>query len=374
MSDPNGWVLNPPTKIVKIHSLTQQAQLNGQTAIVVGYLEDSRRYVVVLTSSPQQRQVSLRAENLSSCGWYDSAKAQYEMVTQNPQVRQQVITMWNDQVRPRLPPPIRQSSPQTLAVGIGVVLVVSMYLLGLSRTMLWISFAIMAAIVVGPILGGSPRDVATRLVPRTQHLLRQSGVPLIATRVAGNSHATLALIVAVVAVFVSGMIPPSSRSSASSPPMIPPHTTVSPGPQHDREHYYYKLGFDDAVSKHPFGHSLALESKKMAPTERKALDETTLDLSTNSEFADDRSRHDPPSYYGSPPPPVARPPRWGRLGVGNVLSMGFTLNTLYGLGLGGGAGSSSWTFSTFRQNLSQMPPWRMGLLGLSVYRVASIFL
>jgi hypothetical protein len=150
--------------------------------------------------------------------------------------------------------------------------------------------------------------------------------------------------------------------------VLQPAGSASALSQDERERYY-RLGFDDATAKRPFGHSLARIEPE--PAAQRVLDETTLDLSAETPGGD------PPPYYGSPPPRSQNSssrfrPR-AKLGIGNVLTIGFTLNTLYQLGLAGGAGGP-WSLAAFRQNLSQMPPWRMGLLGLSIYRVASIFL
>jgi hypothetical protein len=400
MSDPNGWVTNPPTKFVKIHGLTSQPALNGQLGVVVHYLEDSRRYVVVLTrSSPdpqqqppqqqpqRQRQVSLKGENLAACGMIDTARAQFEILTNNPQVREQVAEVWSRQVRPNLPPPLRASSPRTLAAAAAAIVLLSAYGLGPSRTVLWISFAALAGMLVVPILstaaanGGGPAGAARRVVPRAQELLGRSGLPL-ASRVASSPYATGALLVAAVALFANGMLPsaPSPSSGIGRrwfSPSAPASVSTSPLPatQREREHLY-KLGFDDALAKHPYGHSLpqAAVADEKAPPER-TIDETTLDLST-SEFGGSADRRppppteNPPPYYGSAPP--ARHRKGRRFGMGDLLTLGFAGNTAYKLGVEGGT-DGRWTFASFRHNLSHLPPWRLGLLGLSAYRVASIF-
>jgi hypothetical protein len=360
MSDPNGWVLNPPTKFVTIHSLTSQAALNGQTAVVVGYVEDSRRYIVVPTVD-QKRQVSLRADNLAPCGWLDTAKAQYQMLTENPMVRQQVGAAWDGQIKPRLPAALR--SPRRLAAVVATALLLLVYLLGVSRTMLAISFAILCGMVLGPVVRQTtnPRDVARRVVPHAQELLRQSGIPL-AARVAASPYSTGAVLAVFVAIFVSGMIPPTNNSRASGAP-APTWQGASP---HEREHYY-KLGFDDATAQRDFGESL--KSAVPSVPERK-LDETTLDLSSSStsslnDYAAAGRPNNPPSYYGSPPPPSRRKKM---LGIGNVASIGFTGNQLYQMGM---SPDGRWSFDALYRNVSLLPPWRMGLLGLSVYRIVS---
>jgi hypothetical protein len=187
--------------------------------------------------------------------------------------------------------------------------------------------------------------------------------------VAGSYYGTAALLLAAAAVFVNGMVLPRSPYRASiEAPVLQPAGSASALSQEERERYY-RLGFDDAAAERPFGHSLARIEPKSAA--EKVLDETTLDLTAAPPGGD------PPPYYGSPPPRSQNSssrfrPR-AKLGIGNVLTIGFTVNTLYQLGLAGGPGGP-WSFAAFRQNLSQLPPWRMGLLGLSIYRVASIFL
>jgi hypothetical protein len=378
MSDPNGWVLNPPTKFVTIHSLTSQAALNGQTAVVVGYLDDSRRYVVVPTLD-QKRQVSLRADNLTPCGWLGSAKAQYQMLAENPVVRQQVVEVWDRQVKPKLPPVLQ--SPRRLAAAAAAVLLALVYLLGLSRTMLAISFVVMSAMVLGPILRQTtnPRDVARRVVPKAQELLRQSGLPL-AARAASSPYSTGAVLAVFVALFVSGMIPPSNGGGGgaaagpapwTSSGWFPPSSTPIAS-QHEREHYY-KLGFDDATAHRAFGESLppATEPPAAAAEAERKLDETTLDLSsTVNEYAA-AGRPSAPSYFGSSPPPPLR--RKKMLGIGNVASIGFTGQALYRMGMSSG-GDGRWSIATLYRNLALLPPWRMALLGLSVYRIASALL
>ena len=376
MSDPNGWVLNPPSKFVKIHSLTSQAALNGQTAVVVGYLDDSRRYVVVPTLD-QKRQVSLRADNLAPCGWLESAKAQYQMLVENPVVRQQVVEAWDRQVKPKLPAVLQ--SPRRLAAAAAASLLALVFLLGLSRTMLAISFVIMSAMVLGPILRQTtnPRDVARRVVPQTQELLRQSGFPL-AARAASSPYSTGAVLAVFVALFVSGMVPPSNGggggAAAGPAPWTPsrwfPSSSTPITSQHEREHYY-KLGFDDAAAHRAFGESLPAATEPPAvPAERKLV-ETTLDLSSSVNEYAAAGRPNAPSYFGSSPPPPRR--RKKMLGIGNVASIGFTGQALYQMGMSSG-GDGRWSIGTLYRNLSMLPPWRMALLGLSVYRIASALL
>lgn len=388
-NDPRGWVQSPPTTFVQVVH-TSQAALNHQFALVVAYEASKDRYIVVLTET--QRQLALKPDNLQVCSKLEQFRAQYQMIRNSPEIQHQLRAVWG-QVQ-RVAPFLR--TPQQLFVGVGAILLVSFYLLGFSRTLLWLSFAAMVALVVGPIYTSNVRELLWIRIPnRLKVLLRQSQWPF-ANYIADRDYLLAGLVAVVLAVFVSGMLPrnatnatasasadpsswmsrylsPSSSSIATSPTTAIPRTAL------DREQQnLYKLGFDDATNLLPFGHSLKLEAAAGTgmPLPPRTLDETTLDLETSATTGGPASYNKYPDSGTSPVPPPTprhssrRASRQQLFSIPNLMTLAYTGNTLYQLGLVPGT-NDTWNFHVFQRNIAVLPPWKLGLMALSLYRVVS---
>jgi len=485
-----------PTTFVKISGVTSRSELNGRIGLVLAYARDRGRYVVVLapsgdsdssdpasSSDPQrQPQVALKPENLAKAGYVDAATAQYRLL-----------------IRPQLGPAlqaIRQKTgirkPEYLAAIIVAVLVLLVYLLGFSRTLLLLSFAMLTYLIVwGPDLDPStaaPRgsSLRQRSVHRIRAVLRQSGYPM-AGRIADNDWLLGGVVLLAVYIFLSGMFPPELRARlyarlassgllprtlteyfpAGSGATIPSTTaggggagsatlsvlskwwrstpfkqpTTAPGaavvPAIQQE-YYYRLGFDDALQQRSFGHSLrkkgeeeddggaegtdsrmaikpnaealpAEEEEKGTKFSHKNLlfwkmknkndkkgsgDVDGVDAvrqeresaaggddAEDSTGADAGDEFDSPQPHrphrqvkedydewadASPPPPPAHA-KENLFTVSNVMSIVFLGRAAAELAYSPTDGT--WNWHRARENFREYPTWKLGFIGLAVYRL-----
>ena len=128
-NDPSGFVTTPPSTIVKIQGTTRD-DINGKLGIVVQYQEDRGRYLVHLTSN--QTVVSMKPDNLVKGSYVEQAQAYYEQLCKDPQV-QRILA----QMQRGLPPGV---TLKHAGMGFGAFLLVMVYLLGFSRTLMLVSF------------------------------------------------------------------------------------------------------------------------------------------------------------------------------------------------------------------------------------------
>ena len=96
MPDPNGWVTQPPSTLIKIQNIAAKPELNGQIAIAVGYLDDKQRYVVVRCTT--QEQLSLKVDNLVKANPLDSMRGQFQLLQNDPKIRQQVSQLYQTHI------------------------------------------------------------------------------------------------------------------------------------------------------------------------------------------------------------------------------------------------------------------------------------
>ena len=353
-SDPSGLVSNPPTTIVQIQG-TARDDINGKLGIVVQYNQDRGRYLVHLTAT--QATVAMKPDNLKKAGYMGMAQAQYEQLKNDPNVRRMIT----EATARFLPPGV---SLQKAGMGLVVVLVLLVLLLGFSRTLMLLSFGMMVLMVIGPDLVGPPGDggrMATivRNAPgRFQTIVRDQFPG--GSYIADKPYAVAGLAAMLVVFFVKSMMPPSAAAAAgASMPFFNsdnsgggtvPHRALLTRKTMEE---YYKFGFDDATAQKDFGTSLPAEVPASA-----------------AGVGDDPMMDDLPDY---PMPPL--PSNGGMFGkmlsISNAMSIMFLGRTVMELGKDA---DGSWQFALFRQNVTTLEPMKMGLLGLSVYRLVSAFL
>ena len=354
-SDPSGLVSNPPTTIVQIQG-TARDDINGKLGIVVQYNVDRGRYLVHLTAT--QATVAMKPDNLQKAGYLGMAQAQYEQLTNDPNVRRMIT----EATARFLPPGV---SLQKAGMGLAAVLVLLVFLLGFSRTLMLLSFGMMVVMMIGPDLVGAPGEggrMATvfRNAPgRFQTMVRDQFPG--GSYIADKPYAVTGLAALLVVFFLKSMMPPSAAAAASaSMPFFNsdsgggtvPHRSLLTRTTMEE---YYKLGFDDASAQKDFGTSLPAEVPVSAAGAGAGGDPMMDDL---------------PDY---PMPPL--PSNGGMFGkmlsISNAMSIMFLGRTVMELGKDA---DGSWQFALFRQNMTTLEPMKMGLLGLSVYRLVSAFL
>jgi len=343
-ADPLGFVTNPPSAVVKIQG-TARADINGKLGIVVQYATDRGRYLVHLTSS--QQIVAMKADNVVKANYFEMAKAQLEQIQNDEQVRRMLTT-----VSSRVPPGV---SLKHVGMAALVLVLVIVYLLGISRTMMLLSMIMVLGMVIGPdIIAGADRTTVLRNAPnRFQTLVREQFPG--GQYIADKPYATTALAAIMLVFFVKSMMPPAAAAAAKSGSMTgfdPSSSSSSSSTMPNRAltkatlEEYYKLGFDDATASNEYGTSLPEE---LPPQGVRGID--------NDDYADFSM---PPQSTGS---------MFGKVfSFTNAMSIMFIGRTIMEMGRNQ---DGAWDLQLLVANIRTMEPLKMGLLGLSVFRLVS---
>ncbi|GKY91423.1 hypothetical protein MPSEU_000114600 [Mayamaea pseudoterrestris] len=367
MSDPNNWVKNPPSTFVVIQNTSREA-LNNQMGIVVGFQSD--RYIIALTKTPRMEPKSFKSDNLRVASKIEQFKAQYELLTNDPNVQAQIQSALQ-QVKQ-----VTGLDAQYLAGLLVALLIASLWLLGISRTLMLISFLAMTGMVLVPayLETKSLRGALTKAPDQLAKVLRESNLPL-ATRIASNKMYMAMLVGFFVAFFVSAMLPKSVATAAvasgaghqrsltswitgtSSPSAS---TTASSISAVDLEKYY-KLGFDDATEQKAFGTSLpeaaaSATSMPIKPSGPHRVDHDEFDYASSSSD----------STYSTMPKMKSKSSLFS---ISNAMCVFAIFRTVNELGRDGPNGQID--LRRLWANIQVQPFWRLGLLGLSVYRLVS---
>ena len=207
--------------------------------------------------------------------------------------------------------------------------------------------------------------------------------------VADKPYAVALLAALLVVFFIKSMIPPSSSSTTSGNSIMSFFNTadastgssgggsgsnsMASNPPYRRNlltketmEEYYRLGFDDAIAQKEFGTALPAEVPGGGAGDSSTMSNTRMMM--DDELPD----------YPMPPPPRSSFSGGGLLGkmlnLSNAMSIMFLGRTIMELGKdGGGANGGSWQMTRFLQNVQTLEPLKLGLLGLSVYRLVSAF-
>lgn len=362
-SDPNGWVTQPPATMVKVVN-TSQERLNGKMGVALAFQQDRGRYVVLMTVS--QEQVSLKPENLVKGGWTEQLRAQYELMQNNPQVKEQISKTYR-QVQA-----FTGVKPEYVGGAALVVLVACIYWFGFSRSLMVISFFMMMGLVVLPDLqNGASRDQILRNAPMRFKAMVRQNVPYVGDRIA-NSNILTGLVLGVMIFFlVNALVGGTGSGGARPPPPVSPvvggmggttvpynMANVKPAPAVDRAMLedYYKMGFEDAQAGKDFGTSLPpppvhVETPKGAD-------------GVDSDFAWPGSDYVPPAQ--TKPSLLSKFTSWSTL-----VSLFLVGNTLYTCGRTAEGGFDP---QLMMVNVRMLDVWKQGMLAMSVFRLVSPFL
>lgn len=370
-SDPSGF-LNPPQQILKIIN-TARGDLNGKFGTAVSFSLDRNRYTIALpptnpvASSPQSQQptvVSLKSDNLVKATIAEkmkfkamAARQQAEMLYNDPHVRQQFQSAYNN-MESRLPPNVKLLH---VAYGLIALWVLSVYFFGFTRTMLALSFMAMPILISAPDLMSGNVDMKTviRNFPSRWRaaIVEMTGYTKLTDR---QGMAGFAVLCVLCFALLSSPSAPSKQSAVpASPPSslassgITTATTTAGSSTLSKFEEFYKLGFDDASSNHPFGHSLP--SPETATT-------TSSPAYTMEEDLD---------WAYQPPPPPPRKNIASKFSFSTMMAAFTLFRTAKDLALDQDGRPNLQVFIT---NAKTLDPMRMGLLGLSLYRLIHVFL
>jgi len=418
-NDPQGWVQQPPTVIVKIHNVTTRESLNGLLALVVSYDASRQRYLCLLCTNPtgsaatatattssqyyHHQPLSFKAEHLVKASYFEQMQGQYQLLRNDPTVQRHLRTVVQTLER------TTGLSLSYILSGALVLMLASLYWLGVSRTLLLLSAIMLLMMMLLPdVMAGRPlpsswRTFVWQRVPHSvAEWLRQTNVSLL-QRIANTPWMLRTFLIVMLVFFVVGMMPPRTTSAAvsssSSPP--PPSTWRSTTSSSSSStvsrsllEQAYQLGFDDAQANRPKFHStldhlLASSSSLLLSSSSSDLPDDSLVDGAGSSSAQKRTLGVSTEFGTNYDPEVVATPassssssfssrRRKVFSLGNLMPLLYVARTVYTLGENVGAGHGDWRnrwdWQLARANLSTLPPWHLGMLGLSVYRLVSALL
>ena len=351
-TDPLNILGNPPSTFVKVHG-TSRDDVNGLLGLAIQYNSERGRYMVQMAlpsaSTGHSNSMALKPENLQRASTFESCKARFWLLKNDPRLRQELTHYYNLVDNQYLPANIK---PEHAAGGLGILLLVAVYTLGFSRTMMLCSLTLLLAMLVGPDLvstsavGASNKlQLVVQNFPRRckefiDHSLPQSLKEKVTVT---NNVAAGIMIVLLLLSFKALITPTQSRA-----PPVPPSSSNggSSIPSRLSIEQAYKLGFQDANDGKEFGSSMYSSIDTETPYD--AMDPLFLE--------DD---YQPPQQKRS-----------GGFGLSQVLS----LFAIYRMVTELGGNPMDGTFSTQRliANAKATEPWRLGLFGLAVYNILKV--
>lgn len=342
-NDPSGFVTNPPSTIVKIQG-TARDDINGQLGIVVQFNTDRARYLVHMTSS--QNVVSMKPDNLVKANYLEQMQAQYQQACKDPQI-QRILT----QMQRGLPPGV---TIKHAGMGMAALMLVLIYLLGFSRTMMLVSFILLGGMMIAPdLIEGKDRQTVLRNIPMRFTSMVREQFPG-GSYIADKPYAVAGLGVFMVLFFVKSMMPVGAAATTGASVMAGGDDMPQPSRNLAQKSVeeYYKLGFEDATAQKEFGSSLP-DMMKTSPN---------TDINNNYDMMDDL-----PDY--PMPPPANNDGMLGKLfSMSSAMSMMYLGKTAIDLGKDAGGG---WRLDLFVNNLKTLESWKLGMICFSLYRFAS---
>jgi hypothetical protein len=348
-SDPSGFVQNPPSVIVKVQN-TSQESMNGQLGVVVQFNADRGRYLVHMATT--QQTIALKPENLVKGNMIDQAKAQYQMLTKDPRVRQEISKYYQLAVS-KLPPGVK---PEYAAGGVGLLFLLSIYFFGFTRMLMLLSLILMVGLIIGPDVfatdGSNPqfkwRVIAANFPSRCRAILEQS-VPMLRGKLSDKMAAGIVIFFLLVS--ARSIFLPSAPKPTGSIPAAAATAAATTNMESIEE--AYKFGFDDATSGKDFGTSLPKPTAAAAPSS-----------ATNNIYGDD-------DLQPIDMPRMMDQPWYSKIGLWQGMSIFNIGRTLLEMGKDPTTGTFSPQLVII--NLQQADPMRLGLLGFSVYNLVKVF-
>lgn len=382
-TDPSGFLPNAnggKPILVKVIGIIAKPEMNGKFAQPVSY--SAGRYIVAFlesASDPVARaaaaragmpanMVRLKAENLVKATYMEQlqvgAKVSFDAAksfVNDPATRQKARQKYAD-FAARLPPTLK---PEYVAIAALLVLVTLIRFIGFYKFITASSLVGMVAVVTSPDwTDGKPAKLVAKNFPKRwrDNVVAGTGYTSISERMALGIFAALVLFTGKVLMTPAGRPRPAAMNTAGSGPPMPEamHGDVPQQqqfPNYDPE-YLYKLGFDDASTGKEFGTSL--------PQDIAAFnDAPPQDWSASSANMDSDM-----SWAYDPPPPAKT---GSGFGMGTMMSL-FALFRFGKDVVTGPGGNLVWEPNYIMMKLKSTEPWRLGLIGFSLYRLVNAFM
>ena len=379
MSDPSGFITNPPSTFVKIVG-TSREDLNGLVCVALQYNAQTGRYVVQMlpgqaSNAPRPGEaasaaaaaraaaggsaaaavgLSFKPENLVPCGPMEKVKAQATFAmheakrfVNSPDTKEKMRRLYTS-LDQRLPPQVK---PEYVGIGALIVLFIVVRIVGLSKLVLLTSLVLMLGMILMPDIQAGitdPSILASRFPDRLRaNIAQATGYTSLTKKQAMIGFGifmffTLKLLATPTGSAVPPPAPVASRSA--------PTTFDLPSKSFDMEEIY-KLGFEDAKDGKDFGASLPKTTGPSAPRGTSAADTSFDGL---------------PPYH--PSPPAAKESKFGLTWAMSAFGLFRGVKEL------GITPDGQFDPQYLVANVKVAPPLKLALLGFCLYRVLSAFM
>ena len=392
MSDPSGFITNPPSTFVKIVG-TSREDLNGLVCVALQYNAQTGRYVVQMlpgqaSNAPRPGEaagaaaaraaaggsaaaavgLSFKPENLVPCGPMEKVKAQATFAmheakrfVNSPDTKEKMRRLYTS-LDQRLPPQVK---PEYVGIGALIVLFIVVRIVGLSKLVLLTSLVLMLGMILMPDIQAGitdPSILASRFPDRLRaNIAQATGYTSLTKKQAMIGFGifmffTLKLLATPTGSAVPPPAPVASRSA--------PTTFDLPSKSFDMEEIY-KLGFEDAKDGKDFGASLP-EDAKDGKDFGASLPKTTGPSAPRGTSAADTSFDDLPPYH--PSPPAAKESKFGLTWAMSAFGLFRGVKEL------GITPDGQFDPQYLVANVKVAPPLKLALLGFCLYRVLSAFM
>lgn len=335
MADPLNLISNPPSTVVKVQG-TARDDVNGQLGIAIQYAADRGRYVVHMVST--QTTMALKPDNVAKASTFESYQAQFQQVMKDPRMRREITRYYN----------MAQSKlgvkPEYAASALLLVVLLAMYFVGFTPTLMLISVVMIVGLIIGPDVmnSASPQLIAQNFPLRCRQTIEQSA-PFLKGRL---SNAVAAAIVILMLAFGVRTLFVSQGKSAAPASLDSAARSIHLSPRFEDA---YKNGFEDASKGNAFGTSLSSGASAASGASP---------ITTEEDY----------SFYDTPSSPPSSKPSFG---FSQAMSAFMIYRTVMELGNDPATGFS---VRTAMANARVMDTWKLGILGFSCYNVVRAFI
>lgn len=387
MSDPSGFITNPPSTFVKIVG-TSREDLNGLVCVALQYNAQTGRYVVQMlpgqaSNAPRPGEaagaaaagraaaggsaaaaavgLSFKPENLQTASIVDKVKAQATFAMHeakrflnSPDTKEKMRRLYTS-LDQRLPPQVK---PEYVGIGALIVLFIVVRIVGFTKLVLLTSLVLMLGMILMPDIQAGitdPSILASRFPDRLRDNVAQAtGYTSLSKKQAMLGFGIFILFtVKLLATPTASAVPPPASAATTFDPVVGDAGAKSPplpSKAFDVEEIY-KLGFEDAKDGKDFGASLPKTTGPSAPRGTSAADTSFDDL---------------PPYH--PPPPAAKESKFGLTWAMSAFGLFRGVKEL------GVTPNGQFDPQFLVANVKIAPPLKLALLGFCLYRVLSAFM
>lgn len=354
--DPCGFISVPPSVVVRVVG-TGRNDINGLLGIVSSYNLERERYLVHMTKS--QSIMAMKKEHLTKAGMFESYRAQWEQLQNDPRVREKMSKYLN--LCRHYVFPMKLTHVVSFVIFFFGFLV---YYVGPVKTVMTTSLLVLLGVIVGPeIAAGKTKPSALmETFPERSRALFEKQLPFLRGKINNNMAAGAVLVL--VLLCAQSLLLPFLTQDVAIEEVIP----VSPVAEDPEQRFdlatlerFYSLGYEDAMKGREHGSSIDDNLELLLP-------EMEMEMEVEEEIE--------PEFIPQPPvrPKLTKKTILLRLtSLTNIGSMFFLYRSAVDLGTD--TSTNLFSVGQLAANIQHHTEWwRKVLLILSLYNVVRIFL